>query len=519
MKNNVLPVFTLAVILFSLPQARAQTTSSRNDTIYSAVLQEQRPIKVIFPPEYKKDGTTRYDVLYVLDGEWNTSLTEQLCAFLRYGKFIPANMIVVSIPNLYKDKINMRDRDLTPSHIEDIPISGGADKFLAFLKEELTPYINKSYPAKPENSTLYGTSFGGLFAVYAFLHAPSLFRSYLTIEPPLSYDNDYLIKVAREKLPGMRHVDNTLWIANRDGRAFKSMGVASFDSLLVQQAPEGLDWKVQAYPDETHFSAIWKGIYEGLRFSYKGLMIEDKFFLEPTNGRVVKGLPFRLRCYNVGTEKYIGYTTDGSEPIAVSSKLKNENTFNFSNTTTLTLTSLSNRKEHVKTFRCNFTVAPPATAIAAPKNITQGGLLCQYYKGDWAQLPDLDKIKPERKGIATNNFDNNQYNREQGFACKLEGLLQIPADGYYLFGMENNSHAKVWIDGLTIISEQQAVDGQSFIIYLEKGFHMYKAEQLYKKGDRRPSPVYWRKDGEQNFSAIPAENFYSVAASATTAGQ
>src|SRR5688572_2403004 len=124
MKNKIPPFLTAAIILFSLPQARAQTTSSRNDTIYSAVLQERRPIKVIFPPGYKEDGSIRYDILYVLDGEWNTSLTEQLCAFLRYGKFIPANMIVVSIPNLYKDKINMRDRDFTPSHIQDIPISG-----------------------------------------------------------------------------------------------------------------------------------------------------------------------------------------------------------------------------------------------------------------------------------------------------------------------------------------------------------------------------------------------------------
>jgi hypothetical protein len=46
------------------------------------------------------------------------------------------------------------------------------------------------------------------------------------------------------------------------------MGIAHFDSLLSQKAPGGLRWKTKTYPNETHSSAIWKGIYDGLKFTY-----------------------------------------------------------------------------------------------------------------------------------------------------------------------------------------------------------------------------------------------------------
>ena len=71
------------------------------------------------------------------------------------------------------------------------------------------------------------------------------------------------------------------------------MGISSFDSLLTLKAPNDLQWKVEGYPNETHFSAIWKGIYDGLKFTYvksktDGTLVNranalDKFRLE--NGK------------------------------------------------------------------------------------------------------------------------------------------------------------------------------------------------------------------------------------------
>ena len=117
--------------------------------------------------------------------------------------------------------------------------------------------------------------------------------------------------------------------------------------------------------------------------------------------------------------------------------------------------------------------------------------------------------RPERQG--RNNFDTDQFKQDQDFAFIQEGLLEIPEEAYYLFGIENGNHAKLYIGGEPVIEEQQAVDGQSFIIYLRKGFYTYTVERLHKKGDRRPSPVYWRKDSEAVFAPIPGEYLYMSA--------
>ena len=280
MKIKIRFALVAPIIYFLLisVQGRTQNSSIQYDSLYSNILKEQRPIKIILPKKYNPSLTDRFDVLYVLDGEWNTSLAEKAYEFLEYAKFIPANMIIVSVPNCYKNGINMRDRDFTPTSTENNEgksawmksslISGGARNFLLFLKEELVPFVNRKYRTKIENNILYGTSSGGLFAIYAYLHEPTLFKSYLTVEPSLWWDQEYINKIAPEKLENKKGIRNTLWISSRDGGAQVGMGISSFDSLLTLKAPDDLEWKVEAYPNETHFSAIWKGIYDGLKFTY-----------------------------------------------------------------------------------------------------------------------------------------------------------------------------------------------------------------------------------------------------------
>src|SRR5688572_24803091 len=89
-------------------QAWSQNSSIQHDSLYSDILKEQRSIKIILPKKYNPSSTDRFDVLYVLDGEWNTSLAEKVYEFLAHAKFIPTDIIIVSIPNYYKSGINMR---------------------------------------------------------------------------------------------------------------------------------------------------------------------------------------------------------------------------------------------------------------------------------------------------------------------------------------------------------------------------------------------------------------------------
>ncbi|WP_276371917.1 serine hydrolase [Chryseolinea sp. H1M3-3] len=275
-------VFIASIIYFILVSIPAWTQASlvQKDSLYSKYLKEQRPVEIFFPKSYKKNSTEKYDVLYVLDGEWNTSLAVTVYGFLEFAKFIPANIIIVSVPNYYRNEVNMRDRDFTPTLAENSdgkinPISGGAGNFLLFLKDELVPFVTKKCQVKIDNSILYGTSSGGLFAIYTYLNEPTLFTSYLTVEPSLWWGNEYINKIAPEKLKNKEGIKNSLWISSRDGGAQVGMGISRFDSLLTQSAPKDLQWKVEAYSNETHFSAIWKGIYDGLKYTYVKSQIDE----------------------------------------------------------------------------------------------------------------------------------------------------------------------------------------------------------------------------------------------------
>ena len=53
-----------------------------------------------------------------------------------------------------------------------------APDFLCFLKNELIPFIESTYPVDPANRCLAGYSWGGQFTIYSLFHEPELFQKY-----------------------------------------------------------------------------------------------------------------------------------------------------------------------------------------------------------------------------------------------------------------------------------------------------------------------------------------------------
>ncbi|MCJ7449888.1 MAG: alpha/beta hydrolase-fold protein [Bacteroidales bacterium] len=181
-KNFWLSFLTILLIFtFRLNNCFAQDLTEIKDSIYSDILKEQRSLKVFLPETYKPGSADKYEVIYLTDGEWLTGLFPFIYKFTKNENYVPS-VIIVALPNTYIEKANQRDRDFLPVHVPDNALSGGADKFLAFLKNGLIPYIDKTYPTNGIN-TLYGHSYGGLFVMYTFLTEPQLFEAKTCIQP------------------------------------------------------------------------------------------------------------------------------------------------------------------------------------------------------------------------------------------------------------------------------------------------------------------------------------------------
>jgi predicted alpha/beta superfamily hydrolase len=84
---------------------------------------------------------------------------------------------MVGVVNSYPNNVNQRFRDLTPTPAGQNG-AGGGPKLLAFLKDELIPYITKKYPSNGSN-ILWGHSLGGLFVLYTLFTEPQLFDAYI----------------------------------------------------------------------------------------------------------------------------------------------------------------------------------------------------------------------------------------------------------------------------------------------------------------------------------------------------
>ncbi|MDX9947587.1 MAG: alpha/beta hydrolase-fold protein [Bacteroidales bacterium] len=264
-------ILTFSLVLILHTFCNAQDHPVLIDSIYSGILKEERPVKVLLPDTYKPGSAEKYEVIYVTDGEWAMNPFSFVYKFAESEKFVPP-AIIVAVPNRYINAANQRDRDFLPVHVPQPAISGGAGNFLSFFKNELIPYIDKTYPTNGTNS-LYGHSYGGLFVLYALLSEPQLFASYYATDPPFRFNDDYLIKMAAKKLENLPP-DKILWLAGND-LSYKSQGIDRLDSVLRDKAPASLHWKMVTYPNETHNSVRLKAMYDGIKYSYSGYQMHQ----------------------------------------------------------------------------------------------------------------------------------------------------------------------------------------------------------------------------------------------------
>lgn len=497
MKKNVFPYLLVLFLILLLQPCNADYSQDRqpiNDSIYSDILKEQRSVKVLLPETYKPGSGEKYEVIYLTDGEWAMDLFSFLYKFAKNENYVPP-VILVAVQNKYIDKANQRDRDFLPVKVPEPAISGGADKFISFLKNELIPYVDKTYPANGTNS-LYGHSYGGLFVMYVLLTAPDLFGSYYSTDPSFWWNDGYMIKLASEKLANLP-AGKLLWIAGID-ETYKNMGIYRMDSVLRLKAPAGLNWKLATFPNEKHNSVKLKAMYDGMKFSYSGYSATPLTF-HPMNGILLKDKPTTIYVENYPE---VRYTTDGTDPGRSSKKA--ESRFLISGPAQLVVKSFSVSGKYDKTTKGSFVLGEALPSVSKPKKIKQGGVKYSYYEGSWENLPDFKKLAPLKSGVADSTFSLNGLPSKTNYACLFEGYYEIPEDGYYAFAVVSKGGSKFLI-GDKLILDNDGVHAtetvKSFLLPLKKGFHPIRLEFFQKDGNNNFQFLYLdpKSDNPRNF--------------------
>jgi len=477
MKNRIRRLASLFYILLSFVSVvRAQDTvlnrsHGKIDSLHSAVLNQERLIQLFLPADYKPSGGKKYDVLYVLDGgNWNTGIVADVEHFVENEGLMPST-IIVSVMGID------RNVELTPTHLADWKGSGGAPLFLSFIKNELIPYINKNYPSNGDN-TLWGHSLSAMFAIYAMVNEPGLFKSYIAIDPSIWWDHCYVAKIAAAKLPGMTSQNLTLFIAGREG-ALTSMKIDSMETVLKSTAPKNLNWKLQIYNGETHSSVRFKGTYDGLRFTYDGLTSHIAF--HPMNGIVLKDKPYPILFFNDTAR--LRYTLDGTIPTSASPKVRP--LIMVTGASTVTYKAFSNRSRYDQLATGVFYTTKVPPPVKRPNNYQPGGFNYAYYETNGDSTVDLKKLKPLKTGITDKDFDVDKLPAKTNSALVMDGFLEVKEDGYYIFVLNADTGSKLYIAGKLMITwngDYTKLD-YSCIIPLSKGFYPLKLEYDHSNPD------------------------------------
>jgi uncharacterized protein len=303
----------LAVLLLSASMCKGQNIINNNvsigiaDSLHSAVLKETERFWVSLPTSFynSKFSKSHYPVIYVFDGDLNfaTVAAMQKQLSIRSGSTIIPEAIVVGVMN------NNRNRDFTPYQSSfwmfntpsPLGTTGGGEKFVKYLQNELIPHIDSLYPTAPYR-VLLGHSLGGLAAANIFVNHTKLFNAYIIMDPSMWYDNQGFLAKARKALANKNLSGTTVYLGmahsmgpgfnisnitkDTTGETLHPRAILHLKTLLESKIKNGLRFKFGFYDDNSHMSLPLIAEYNGFRFIFNYYNIPPAIeysFIVPNN--------------------------------------------------------------------------------------------------------------------------------------------------------------------------------------------------------------------------------------------
>ena len=220
------------------------------------------------PSNYDQDKTRKYPVLYILDGQWDFKLMDAVLGGLVYDKFVPEMIMVgLTYSGEHADYDSLRAMDYTPTAVPQVKGSGNAPNFLKFLKNEAIPFIEANYRADPARRVLQGSSYAGLFTLYALFADPGLFSGYMAASPAVPFGDRYAFKQEAEFAKTHKELPAKLFLAV-GGSEGLAAPVQEFMRVLQSRAYKGLKLETRVIEGERHAGNKPETFNRGLRFLF-----------------------------------------------------------------------------------------------------------------------------------------------------------------------------------------------------------------------------------------------------------
>ena len=223
-----------------------------------------------------------YPVLYVLDGNAYFGAFAQARWVQEYLPVGKAIVVGVGYPGDKAWDVR-RMNDYTAQLREPPPPetrayakyqSGARKPFLDFMTGKLRAEIAQRYTVNPDRQSLFGHSFGGLFALYALYERPQAFQAIVAASPSMEWNAQSILDDERAFNDRMAagkvgHTSRLLLIAGDRDTAGDPESVRLLADRLERLSGWGLRVRLQRYPNETHASVPGQSVNDVLRFAFE----------------------------------------------------------------------------------------------------------------------------------------------------------------------------------------------------------------------------------------------------------
>ena len=233
-------------------------------------------------------------VVYVTDGNGTFAMAAQIARMLQSGPEPLPPMLVVGIgyrfdrARSYRAQyFETRTRDFTS--VPDLEwlelsrdalarlgddvgtVTGGAGAFLAFIDEELKPFLASRYAVDEGDQTLTGMSLGGFFALNTLFHAAGSFSRYAALSPSLWWGNGELFRTEASLAARSNDLPVKLFLGvggeeDADGAPYLAVSnLETMHATLMSRCYPGLRLEHQVIAGETHISVYPAAFCRALR--------------------------------------------------------------------------------------------------------------------------------------------------------------------------------------------------------------------------------------------------------------
>ena len=233
------------------------------DSFFMPQFKRYRRIWIYLPPDYQQtndsfpviymhDGQNLFDAATSFSGEWNIDeSTNDLIASGKQGN------IIVGIDHGGTERIN----ELTP-YTNSQYGGGSGDLYLSFIVENLKPYIDSVYRTKlqRENTTIWGSSLGGLISLYGVLKYNNVFGKAGIYSPSLWF-NDSIYRLA-ENFTYTQSTFIYFLAGGLEGDGTLGQQCQKYSDILKAKGVSDKELKLKEVASGAHNEAFWRSQFK-----------------------------------------------------------------------------------------------------------------------------------------------------------------------------------------------------------------------------------------------------------------